>query len=150
MDSIKNDIRRQATEKFKEYLKVKNLLFTLEREHILKTIMGLEDHFAADALLSACRAHEHHVSRATIYRTLDLLEQSGLIKKMNFGKDQSIYEFILGVAHHDHMICTKCGKVIEFISEEIEKLQDNIAKEYNFDLVNHSLRFFGLCENCRK
>jgi Fur family ferric uptake transcriptional regulator len=87
------------------------------------------------------------VSRATVYRTVGILKEMGLINEVIKFSNKTIYEVSLK-QHHDHLICTKCGKIIEFSEEEIEKLQDKICKEYNFKPETHRLEIFGTCKKC--
>ena len=87
------------------------------------------------------------VSRATVYRTLNILKEMGLVNEVIKYRNKTIYEISLK-QHHDHLICTKCGSIIEFSEEEIEKLQDKICKEYGFKPETHRLEIFGICKNC--
>lgn len=139
----------KAKEIFKDYLKTKQLKVTKEREKILIAVFETHEHFNAEELLEGFKNDEISVSRATIYRTLDLLVECKLIKKMNFGETQFRYEHVLGHSHHDHLICKSCGKIIEFYCEELEQLQTKICNENQFKETEHSLRIFGLCSDCQ-
>ncbi len=134
----------------RDYLHTQGLKATPERFAVLDEVYSTNFHFEADDILVRMRKKKMHVSRATIYRTLELLENSGLIRKAKLGETKAYYEHTYGRHHHEHMKCTQCGRVIEFESEEIEKLQDVICRQYNFQMTNHILHLFGICEDCQK
>jgi Fur family ferric uptake transcriptional regulator len=121
---------------------------TRERIAIIEAILAASDHFDAEKLYLDLRSRENLVSRATVYRTLDLLVQSGLVDRSRFRSDAFSYEPMHGRAHHDHMVCSACGRVIEFVSAEIERLQEEACAEHGFDLHSHRLTIFGLCARC--
>jgi len=135
-------------QKFEEYLKSKELKYTSERELILKAIFSFDKHFNVEDLFERLRKQGNEVSRATIYRTIPLLLQSGLITETFRCQDKISYENIFNKKHHDHLLCVKCGKTIEFFNEEIEKLQSEICKKYNFKPLEHRLGIKGYCEDC--
>jgi Fur family ferric uptake transcriptional regulator len=89
------------------------------------------------------------VSRATVYRTLELLQECRLVEKVNFGTTRSFYEHVHPGEHHDHIICTRCNVVIEFMDERIEKLQEEICASNGIRLRSHSMRLFGECVVCK-
>ena len=90
-----------------------------------------------------------HVSRATVYRTLDILVQNNFVRKLNLGDGRARYENKVDRHHHDHMICNTCGQIFEFVDAEIEKLQDKVAKQYQFILKSHIHQLFGICNECQ-
>jgi Fur family ferric uptake transcriptional regulator len=139
-----------ALERFTIYLKRKGLKMTRERRLILREIFSSDDHFEAEDLLMRFRSRREKVSRATIYRTFDLLHSAGLIKKSDFGENHYHYERSFGHEHHDHMICRRCGKVIEFNYPELEELKEKVCEESEFEMTSHSLQIFGYCKACRK
>lgn len=148
----KEDISyEELLEKFKKILKVNNLKFTSQREAIIETMYNLKDHQSPESLWHSIkdRYPKLNIGIATIYRTLNLLEQSELATTLSFGAHGKKFELDTK-PHHDHMICQECGQIIEFRDEEIEKRQDLIAKEHGFKLLNHSMQLFGLCKNCQK
>lgn len=135
---------------FKTYLKTKKFKLTPKRKVILETIFGLHKHFDIDTLYYKLNKENKKVSRATIYRTIPLLIKSKLIKKVTSAEEKiSNYEHIFGHDHHDHMICIKCGKIIEFKEEKIEKLQNSVCRKFNFKPVEHKLEIKGYCEKCK-
>jgi Fur family ferric uptake transcriptional regulator len=134
----------------RNFLHVQRLKATPERFAVLDEIYSTHFHFEAEDILVRMRKKKYRVSRATIYRTLELLEKCGLIRKARLGETKAYYEHTYGRHHHEHMKCEVCGRVIEFESEEIEKLQDLICKKYNFEMTHHILHLFGVCETCQK
>ena len=89
------------------------------------------------------------VGHTTVYRTLKLLTEAGLAREVRFGDNKTYYEHHYNHEHHDHMICTECGRVIEFFSPEIEALQDEMADKFGFQPTHHSLRMWGICSDCQ-
>jgi len=116
-------------DQFKSFLKNNNSLWSSEREQITRFVLSNPDHFSADDLYLQLKQKEYTVSRATVYRTLDLLVKSGLVVKTQLESGAYLYEHAKDSAHHDHLICNKCGKIIEFHSDGIESLQEQIAKK---------------------
>jgi Fur family ferric uptake transcriptional regulator len=136
-----------ALYRLRQFLKENELRFTNERLTILEEIFQFTDHFDAEKLFVQIRKKHHRISRATIYRTLDLFSQIGIIKKENLGNDFASYELAFNVPHHDHLICVVCGKVIEFSNELIEESQKKICKKYNMEMIRHQLQIFGRCKD---
>lgn len=136
---------------FKEILKNKKLKFTSQREKILEILYNNEVHFTPEELYLKIKEDYPHlnIGIATIYRTLNLLEESKMITSISFGQSGKKYEIAIK-PHHDHLICDICGNIIEFEDEEIERRQEEIAKKHGFLLKNHSLQLHGICKNCRK
>ena len=139
-----------AEQKFEEFIRSKELKYSSERKHILKSALSFHKHFNADDLFDRLRKHSNHVSRATIYRTIPLLLQSGLIGEALRCRDKKSYEIIFNKKHHDHLLCVKCGKTIEFYNEGIEKLQNEVCRKYNFTPLEHRLGIKGYCKDCYK
>lgn len=142
--------RDEVHREFRDFLVAHELKATPERFAVLDEIYTTDFHFEAEDILVRMRKKKQRVSRATIYRTLELLEKSGLIRKAKLGETEAYYERTHGRHHHEHMKCTECGKIIEFESEDIEALQDDICKQYNFRMTHHILHLFGVCEDCQK
>jgi len=133
---------------FKTYLKRQGLKLTRERRIVLHEIMRHPGHLDADELLVNLHGKKNQVSRATIYRTLDLLVASGLLWKVSLGGNQAHYEYAIGAEHHGHLICVECGRVFEFANHDIEELQRKVCRELRFSPVRHSLEIFGYCSDC--
>lgn len=140
--------RRLAIERFQDFLRAHKLKFTQEREDVLERFFRLDEHIEADELLMRMRQGESRVSRATIYRTLDLLVQAGLARKVRLGTDRYYYEHILGRRQHEHMICMQCGKVIEWFDPEIPRVVDKNLRQHGFVAARYSLQVFGQCSEC--
>jgi len=139
-----------AEQKFKEFLRSKELKYTSERKLIIKTIFSFNKHFDIEELFERLRKQGNNVSRATIYRTIPLLVQSGLITETLHCQDKTSYENIFNKKHHDHLVCINCGKIIEFYNEKIEKLQEEVCRQHNFVPIEHRLGIKGYCEDCYK
>lgn len=139
----------EEEKKFKEYLKAKGLKLTPERQSILRQVFADHKHFEADELLVAMRQHSKKVSKATIYRTLFHLVKSGLLREVVFGEKHAHYEHVFGHEHHEHLVCLSCGKIIEFSSQKLEKLKDDLCRENKFKAKSHRLQIFGLCVDCK-
>jgi Fur family ferric uptake transcriptional regulator len=137
-------------ERFKNYLKRRGLKFTPERQIILKGVFSIHYHFDVDKLYEILRKQGKTISRATIYRTLPLLVESGLVKEYFHCQGKTSYEHVFGHDHHDHLFCIKCGKIIEFKEKRIERLQDEICKKYEFKSLEHRLSIKGYCKKCAK
>ncbi len=135
-------------DRFKSYLTARRLKFTAERQAVLDRVFATHRHFEADELLVDLRHNDLKISKATIYRTLSLLVKSGLLREVIFGERHMHYEHVHGYEHHDHMVCNKCGKIVEFIDDRIEALQIEVCKKNKFQAESHRLQIQGLCEVC--
>ncbi|MEA1954415.1 MAG: transcriptional repressor [Campylobacterota bacterium] len=138
-------------EEFKTLLKENSLKFTKQRELLLKFLYENEGHFTPEDIYMLLKKENPNINIgiATIYRTLTLLEESGIASSISFGAQGKKYE--LGLKkHHDHLICSSCEDIIEFFDETIEEQQEKIAKKFNFKMTNHTMKIVGLCENCQK
>jgi len=137
-------------EEFKKLLKKNGEKFTIQREIILQTLYNSDEHLTPEALHQLIQKEHPDLKTgiATIYRTLSRLEESDIVTSLSFGAQGKKYE--LGAKdHHDHMICTECGNITEFVDNEIEKRQELIAKEFGFQIIDHSMQIYGLCKNCQ-
>lgn len=140
----------QLLSNFKELLKKNSLKFTIQREVILETLYNSNEHLTPESLhtLIKNKFPDLKTGIATIYRTLSLLEDSDMVTFLSFGASGKKYE--LGAKkHHDHIICTACGNITEFVDEQIEKRQHAIANELGFKMSNHSMQIYGICEQCQ-
>ena len=137
-----------AAGKFAEYLAKHHLKMTRERRGILEKVLTLRGHFDVEQLLALLNASGQPVSRATLYRTLPRLEEAGLVHKVEMGHGQARYEPMFGRHHHDHMVCLRCGRIIEFESREIERLQEEVCRRKKFRMTDHTHQIRGYCERC--
>jgi Fur family ferric uptake transcriptional regulator len=137
---------------FKEIIKKNSMKYTRQRELILETLYNSQDsHFTPESLYLLIKEKypKLNIGIATVYRTLNLLEESELAGSISFGIHGKKYEF--GVKeHHDHIICKECGEILEFIDEEIETRQNEIVKKYGYKIISHNLQIFGICPTCQK
>ena len=137
-------------EQFKTLLKTNTLKFTKQRELILKFLYENDGHYTPEEIYMLLKKSypDVNIGIATVYRTLTLLEDSGIASSISFGTQGKKYE--LGLKkHHDHLICTRCGKIIEFFDETIEERQEKIAQKYHFKMQDHTMKIIGLCETCQ-
>ncbi|MEW5805943.1 MAG: transcriptional repressor [Acidobacteriota bacterium] len=134
---------------FKNYLSGKNLKKTGQRFQILHEIFSRHSHFKVSELLAGFRKRKIKVSRATIYRTLQHLIASGMVRSVEAEKGWSYYEHCHGHPHHDHLLCLECGSVFEFRSGKLEEIQEKICLEMGFLPLRHSHEIQGICEKCR-
>ena len=125
-----------------EALKKEGLRFTEQRKFIWDEITSSDDHREAEDIFLALRKKNINVSRATVYRTIDVLVKNNLVRKLDIGDAPSKYENKIDSHHHDHMICLETGDIIEFYNEELENLQDEIAKKHGYKVVRHVHQLF--------
>lgn len=137
-------------DELKKIVKQKGLKYTEQREIVLKILMHAQDHLTAEEIYNLIKIKEpdSNIGIATVYRALSFLEEVDLIASITFGSEGKKYESN-AKAHHDHLICTVCGKIVEFVDEEIEKRQEKIAKQNNFKVTSHSMQLYGVCSNCQ-
>lgn len=141
--------RREAA-LFETYLKRRGLKLTPERRDLFEEIFKKHEHFEADDLLIRMKTRGRKISRATIYRTLELLSAAGVVGKVRVGEEGYRYERLHAGEHHDHLICIGCGRIIEFYEPRIESLQDTVCDRAGFRAVTHSHQIRGYCRECRK
>jgi Fur family ferric uptake transcriptional regulator len=141
---------KRAEKFFIQYLRDNNLKVTKERLMLLEELFNSTGHLDADSLLFQLRNQGKRVSRATIYRTLDLLVQCGLARKSRLGREHYVYERVTPGKRHDHMVCTGCGKIIEFYDADLDERQRQVCLEHNFRPSFYSLQIQGLCADCQR
>ncbi len=139
----------QYKEQLKELVKSKGLKYSSQREDILKTLFNSKKHLTPEEIYTEVKKINKNIGLATVYRALSFLESEGLINSISFGVEGKKYELNRG-EHHDHMICLKCGKIIEFFDERLESLQEIIAQKHDFKLITHELNMYGICSNCQE
>lgn len=128
-----------------KYLEAKSLRKTPERNAILEEIYNRNDHFDAEKLLSDMTQKNHNISRATIYNTLELFLECGLVKKHQFGKNLAVYEKSFGYKQHDHLICSNCNKVFEFCDPRLQQIKQTMGEILKFKISHHALNLYGDC-----
>ena len=143
--------KESSKQRFLRFLATKNLRITSQRQAIVDTVFDTEEHFTAEQLLEWSRRRDRSVSRATVYRTLPLLTESGLVREMDFGKDYKFYDpNYADHPNHSHIICQDCDKIVEFESEKIEKLESEISHKLGFELKMQRLQISARCEELKK
>ena len=140
----------EIIDELKKIVKQKGLKYTEQREIVLSILLHASEHLTAEEVYNEIKKAfpTSNIGIATVYRALSFLEEVDLITSITFGTDGKKYESN-SKSHHDHLICTSCGKIIEFIEEENEKRQDKIAKKNRFKILSHSMQLYGICENCQ-
>jgi Fur family ferric uptake transcriptional regulator len=145
---LKHDSIRKSFERF---LRTRSLKLTPQRARIFERAFATHEHFSAEKLYEWMRGEQGpRVSRATVYRTLGLLQEGGFVESLDTGRGELVYEHILGHRHHDHMVCLSCGRIDEFHDERIEALQNEAGARKGFVIVSHSHRLVGYCRACAR
>jgi Fur family ferric uptake transcriptional regulator len=132
------------------YMAERGLKSTRQRSLIIEIFFAMHGHLSVEEVWARVRQDDPRVSVATVYRTMKLLAESGLAHARNFGDGQTRYEPAVGREHHDHLICTRCGTIIEFENDQIERMQDAVARKHGFKVTSHKMELYGLCKSCQK
>ena len=143
---------KQATEIFRNFLKSEKNRITPERFEVMDSALDYDGHFGADDLYILMKNENSSISRATVYKTLELLVQCDLISKRHFGENITRYESSFKRKVHDHLICMDCGRIVEFSDKQLSQLPDNISRELGFDFESYSFNIFARCpdpKNCK-
>jgi Fur family ferric uptake transcriptional regulator len=150
MENIENLSYEELLKKFKILLKKNSLKYTAQREAILKTLFDNPDHFTPENLYLLVKENYPKLNTGitTVYRTLNLLEENSIATSISFGTQGKKFE-LGNKPHHDHLICEKCGLIIEFEDTTIEKLQHKVAKLHDFKLTDHLMQLYGVCKKCQ-
>jgi Fur family ferric uptake transcriptional regulator len=151
-DDTDDDARlRRALEHFQQSLSGQSLKMTAVRRAIVRAALTYPGHFEVQDLVRELQAHGvHEASMATVYRVLPLLVETGLLQPTLLSGERHRYEVAFEREHHDHLVCTSCGKVIEFHFDPIEALQRELAARYDFELTAHFHELLGRCGDCRR
>ncbi|MBN2361096.1 MAG: transcriptional repressor [Deltaproteobacteria bacterium] len=137
-------------DRFRAFLRDRSLRVTEVRERVALAVLQRHGHFDVDEVVAELRRGGTRASRATVYRALPLLEQAGLIAATTGQRERQRYERALDRRHHDHLVCTRCKRVVEFEYPAFEILQHKVAEMYGFLLTSHTHQLFGLCPACRR
>jgi len=144
-------MQRARMQRFEKALRERGLKSTAQRDDIAKVFFSGNAHYSVEDLYTAVRKVNPRVGYATVYRTLKLLKECGLAAERHFDDGQARYEPTEETAqHHDHIICERCGKIVEFNSEALETQQQRIARFLGFVLSRHRLEPYGICTDCRE
>jgi len=139
-----HELEHQALAK---YLEDHNLKHTRQRDAILEVFLGASGHITSEDLYERVRVRHPRIGYTTVYRTMKLLCEAGLASERHF--DDGITRYEIAHEHHDHLVCVRCGKIIEFECKMIEDTQDAIASRYGFRVLRHRHELYGHCEACR-
>ncbi len=137
-------------EVLERYMAEHGLKSTRQRSLIIDLFFEVGGHLSVEDLWGKVRTQDSKVSVATVYRTMKLLADCGLAHARNFGDGQTRYEPAVGKHHHDHLICTRCGTIVEFENDRIETLQDAVARKHGFQVTSHKMELYGLCRECQR
>src|SRR6266550_8907374 len=140
----------EEQEVFLQHIQRKGLKRTAQRDLILETFLNTEAHLSSEDLYRLVQKQDPTIGQTTVYRTLKLLAEAGLAREVRFGDGVTHYEHNYKHQHHDHMICSECGRIIEFFSAELEAIQDAMAAKHRFQVNEHLLRIIGVCAECRR
>jgi Fur family ferric uptake transcriptional regulator len=133
-----------------EHLRRRGLRWSSTRDAVVDAFLVAPHHVSVDELLARVRRREPGVGHATVYRTLRLLEEIGVALSHRFGDGPTRYEPAAGVPHHDHLVCTACGRVVEFVEPGIERLQEEVSRAAGYVVHAHRLEIHGRCPECRR
>ncbi len=139
-----HELERAALARF---LEEHNLKHTRQRDVILEAFLATKGHVTSDELYQQVRQDQPQIGYTTVYRTMKLLAEAGLAQERHF--DDGVTRYEIEHEHHDHLVCTSCGRIIEFECDEIEELQERIARDHKFKLTRHRHELYGLCERCQ-
>jgi Fur family ferric uptake transcriptional regulator len=133
---------------FQNFALSKGLKSTRQRDMILDCFLSCDQHLSTEELYLKLKESMPGIGFATVYRTLKLFAESGIAREIQFGDGQTRYEHLHAGEHHDHLVCTRCGAIMEFENETIEKLQAEVARNHGFTIINHKLELYGICAKC--
>ena len=140
----------EAEKRFAQFLSSRGLRSSGPRSKVVKIFLRTERHVGCGELYEIVRKKHKEIGYATVSRTLKLLEEAGLCRQVDFGDGILRYEHAYKHAHHDHLVCTKCGWFVEIYSDKLEKLQDEMVKKHGYVQETHRLNIFGMCPKCQK
>ncbi len=152
-DQVNQDLVKEKEAAFARFIQEKGLKTTRQRNTIVSVFFNLRGHISVEELLKEVKNVNPRIGYATVYRTLHLLVESGLVEERRFGDGLARYEGHSDVEHHDHMICLECGEIFEFFNPRLEALQEQLAGENNFQIYRHRLELYGACkdkESCER
>ena len=144
-------VSQSPSERFEEYLQSRGLRSTDQRRFLVEQVFSRHEHFDADQLLEQLprKGEANHVSRPTVYRTLKEFVDAGLLRRFELN-GRSVYEHDYGYPEHDHLYCIKCQTLLEFQSEQLLQLREDVARQHRFRVRSHRLIIQGICESCNR
>jgi Fur family transcriptional regulator, ferric uptake regulator len=148
--SISPQMVREAESIFHEHLRRVGLKHTGQRDAILRAFLDTRDHLSTDELFRLVRKKDERIGFTTVYRTLKLLADCGLASEVAFNDGIARYEHQYNRRNHHHMVCTECGRSVEFFSNDIERIEREIGRRHKYLTTRHTFQVYGVCEACRK
>ena len=137
-------------DRFRRYLRDHHQPVTRQRDYVAQTVFLSDEHLSVEEIRRTLKDRGERVGTATVYRTLELLVQSGLVRGHDFGEGFRRYEAVMSQARHEHLVCTRCSRVIEFTNESLERMLPIIADEHAFQHQRHRVEIYGVCRDCRR
>jgi len=147
--TISREMVREAESILHEHLKRVGLKHTAQRDTILRTFLDTREHLSTDELHRLVKRKDPKIGYTTVYRTLKLLAECGLASEVAFHDGIARYEHQYNRRSHHHMVCTECGSSVEFFSSEIDELEQEIGRKYQYETTRHTFQIYGVCESCR-
>ncbi len=142
-------MKKSAKTIFKEYLKKNDLLYSKQRGQILDIFLKTEHHPTINDLHELVRKENPKIGLATVYRTMEIIYNAGLARKVGFGDGIKHYEHKYKHQDHHHLVCLNCGKVTEVTSNKLEEVQGKLAQKYDFTITRVAIKLFGICKTCK-
>lgn len=142
-------VMQKKSEKLKQYIHAKKLRWTSQREVIAQTLLRAKQHLTTEQLFRSVQKKDSAIGYATVARTLRLLVEAGLCEQIDISDGTMRYEVVIDDEHHDHLICTQCGRFIEVFSPKLEKIQADLIRKHGFKEKSHKLQIFGICADCQ-
>ncbi len=139
-----------AKEKLRQFLRTRGLRQSQPRDDVADVFLRTEKHVSTQELFELVKKKHKNIGYATVARTLKLLAEAGLCRIVDFGDGIQRYEHEYGHDHHDHLICSDCGRLVEIFSRKLEKAQDELIRKHGYEQVSHRLQIYGICPKCRK
>jgi len=137
-------------DRFRQWIKEQGLKATSQREDIAQVFFATNRHISVEELYSEVRRVNPRVGYATVYRTMKLLKECGLAAERHFAEGQARFENVEAERHHDHIICERCGRIVEFVHPQMEQLQEKVAQRFGFLATMHKMEIYGICQECRE
>ena len=150
MANLTRDEGAALVERFRRHLRDHHLPVTRQRDLVARIVLLSDEHLSVEGIQRRLKEHGMRVGTATVYRTLDVLVHAGLVRAHDFGEGFRRYEPMPSQAHHEHLICVRCGAVLEFQNERLERMLPIIADEFQFQHQRHRVDVCGLCKDCRQ
>jgi len=147
--SVSHRVQTERFTAFKNALRERNLKSTSQRDDIARVFFACNRHISVEELYREVRKVNARVGYATVYRTVRLLRECGLAAESHFNDGEARFENVQEEDHHDHLICERCGRIVEFSNAEIEALQELVARKLDFVISRHKMELYGICGDCR-